>query len=140
MDNFSHFDNDSEIKQLFAGYSPKTATDDSVFIARLKRNLRIVDLVQQQKKHRQKMQRRAMCMAAVMGFVCGVLCTLFYPAAISFLDSFHTTNALALLLTTNAPATSIFVFSMASVLLCLSTYELTLMVNEPKAPYLPTKF
>lgn len=69
---------DDKLKELFSGFEPELSPD-SQFMSRLQRRMEAVELV---KTHSAALRRRnkiAVVVAAVSGFVTGVVMTLLYP-------------------------------------------------------------
>lgn len=70
---------DDKIKNLFADFNPELSSDTQ-FMARLQRNLEAVEFVKQQSAIFRKRNKTAVVVAALSGFVVGVLTTLIFSA------------------------------------------------------------
>ncbi|MDE5658950.1 MAG: hypothetical protein K2I25_07975 [Muribaculaceae bacterium] len=67
-----------KISSLFGNYEPEL-TSDALFMERFERNLRAVELVKGKVGEMRKRNRLAVAVAALTGFVAGIICTLCYP-------------------------------------------------------------
>lgn len=76
-----------KLQNLFDNFQPQLATDNTVFISRLERNLRSVELVKQKLKADRKRNRVAAGMASAVGFIFGVASSLLYPTIRSYVKS-----------------------------------------------------
>lgn len=70
--------NDDDIKTLFSGFNPELS-DDSRFMARLTDRLEAVEMVRQHNAMYGRINRLAVIIAAMAGFVMGAVCTVFLP-------------------------------------------------------------
>lgn len=70
---------EDKIKGLFSGFDPDLSSD-SRFMSRLESNMRAVDLIKEHNRELLKMNRKAVMIAAVVGFVCGFLFSMAMPA------------------------------------------------------------
>ena len=70
---------EDKIKDLFAGYDPQLSSDFR-FMNRLESNMRSVELVKEHHREEIKINRKALMIAAVVGFVCGFLFSMALPA------------------------------------------------------------
>ncbi len=69
---------EDKFSALFSDYNPDLSPD-SQFMERLERNLRAVESVKSQIAGMRRKNRLAVIVAAVTGFVCGILSTLCFP-------------------------------------------------------------
>ncbi len=69
---------DDKIKDLFAAFTPEL-TSDTGFMRRLERNMEAVEIVKRRNAEVRRSNRRAVVLAALTGFVCGVVLTLLMP-------------------------------------------------------------
>ena len=69
---------DDKIKDLFQSFQPELLSD-SQFISKLVRNMDAVEIVKQQATIMRKRNRIAVVVAALSGFVMGVILTLLFP-------------------------------------------------------------
>lgn len=70
--------NNDNLKSLFDDFNPGLTPDDR-FMSRLEQNLRSVEVVKEQIATAQKKKRLPIIIAALTGFIAGLLCTLAYP-------------------------------------------------------------
>lgn len=68
---------------LFAGYNPVLSSDE-IFMARLERNLHTVEMVRAQVDNMKRKSRLAVMVAAVTGFLMGILSVICYPYVVDF--------------------------------------------------------
>ncbi len=125
---------DERIKNLFADFEPALSPDDD-FMDKLQRNLHSVEMIRQRTSELQARHRKAMAIAAAVGFVAGIL----FAWLIPYLGQSVTAVAGA------AASDSIFGFVSghyylfawilavgASVLLSLNSYELASALLRPR--------
>ncbi len=67
-----------KLKELFEGFQP-ALTSDSLFMRRLERNMEAVELVKRRSEAVRKRNKVAVAVAAVSGFLMGVILTLLSP-------------------------------------------------------------
>lgn len=70
---------DEKIKEIFSKFEPPLSSDFQ-FMNRLEANLRSVELVKEHSAKLRVMNRKAVMIAAVVGFLCGFLFSLALPA------------------------------------------------------------
>ena len=78
---------DENIKQLFSAFNPSIGSSDQ-FMTRLLRNMEIVEMVKQNNLALKRRNRLAVLIAALCGFVVGVLLTLLFPLVGDWVSSF----------------------------------------------------
>lgn len=69
---------DDKIQELFSAYEPPL-NDDFAFMKRLERSIDSVEIVRRHNSDRRARSRRAAVVAAIAGFVAGVISTLAIP-------------------------------------------------------------
>lgn len=69
---------DDKIKELLSGFEPETSSDFQ-FMTRLQRSMEAVELVRQHNLAMRRRNKTAVVIAALSGFVTGVLLTLLFP-------------------------------------------------------------
>lgn len=69
---------DDKIKELFSGFEPQLSSD-SRFMRKLQQNMEAVELVKRRSESVRKRNRVAVVVAALSGFVAGVILSLLYP-------------------------------------------------------------
>ena len=77
---------ENEFSDLFASYNPELSSD-KLFMLRLQANLRAVSLVKEQVHVMRSKNRLAVIVAAITGFLCGILFAIYYPAFFTLLKS-----------------------------------------------------
>ncbi len=77
---------ENEFSDLFASYSPELSSD-KLFMLRLQANLQAVSLVKEQVRVMRRKNRFAVIVAAITGFLCGILFAIYYPAFFTLLKS-----------------------------------------------------
>lgn len=128
---------DSQIKQLFSGFRP-TLSDDVSFMARLDERLAIIDDVLEYRERLRRQSRRAIVVAALLGFLTGVVFSLLLPYLQSFItiliDSFSLTVS-SLNLPGEIPLPSMVIswciLAVAVIAASLSSYNLMLSRIRP---------
>ena len=71
-------DNDKQLSSLFSEFNPSLVAD-SVFMTQLKRKMEAVEMIKQYAEARRRRTKLAICIAACVGFVAGVVFTLCFP-------------------------------------------------------------
>ena len=119
---------DYKLKKLFNDFNPDLESDFR-FMERLQRNLDSVELVCRRNMEQRARCRKAVAIAAVCGFVCGILCTFAMPyivAAFSRLEavlpSFGSANSLG----AACYIAALLVAGVMSAWVAVSAYELSL--------------
>lgn len=69
---------DDKLKALFADFQPELSSD-SLFMNRLERNMESVEIVKRRMEEMRTRNRRAVAVAAIVGFVVGFLFSLTLP-------------------------------------------------------------
>ncbi len=69
---------EDKIKDLFRGYNPELSSD-SIFMSRLQRNMKGVELLKQQTAAARCRNKTAVLVASISGFIVGILLTLLIP-------------------------------------------------------------
>ncbi len=79
---------DDRIRNLFSDFRPDLTSSDQ-FMSQLRRNLEIIEIVKQQNLALRRRNRIAVAIAAVCGFVTGVILTLTLPLAGDWILTFN---------------------------------------------------
>lgn len=124
---------DDKLKSLFAGFDPELSSD-SLFLSRLECNLDSVEDIKRQTAGFRARTRRAVALAALAGFVVGVLFSLALPYLgralaewrLSWPDDFFL-NTFA----DNYMVVAWLAVAATSVFAALSTYEISLSFSKP---------
>jgi len=69
---------EDKLYDIFAGYDPELSSD-SLFMSRLSRNIKAVELVKSNIEERRRKSRLAILMAALIGFITGIISVIAYP-------------------------------------------------------------
>lgn len=69
---------DDKLKDLFGRFNPELSSD-SGFMARLQRNMDAVEFVKRQRMAVRRRNKTAVVVAALSGFVTGMICALIFP-------------------------------------------------------------
>lgn len=64
--------------EIFSGFTPELPSDN-LFIARLKKNMETVEFIRNKTTISKRNKRLAVIIAAVTGFICGIIATLSLP-------------------------------------------------------------
>lgn len=79
---------EDKLKDIFEAYRPEL-TSDSLFAARLQRNLDSVEIVRRRQAEMRRRGRLAVAVAAATGFVVGALLSLLLPYLGDYVTSIH---------------------------------------------------
>lgn len=82
--------NDDKLKDLFQNFQPELSSDFK-FLTKLQRNMDALELVKQQTAMQRKRNRIAVIVAAITGFVMGVIITILFPILADTLSTFSIT-------------------------------------------------
>ena len=74
-----HDEEDARIRQLFSRFDPPMPVSPDRFMERLERSMRAVEFVKEQNRAIHRSNRTAIAIAAITGFLTGVLLTLLAP-------------------------------------------------------------
>lgn len=119
---------DDKLRSLFADFNPELSSDRR-FIDRLERNLHSVEIVKRQAAEERSRNRKAMVLAAVAGFVVGVLFSMALPQLTAILAEWLLTLPGGYVVKVDAGYISIFAWiavGAASVAAALNTYDISL--------------
>lgn len=78
--------NDDKFKEIFENYKPELSSDFQ-FMTKLQRNIEAIEIAKQHNSAVLKRHRIAVVLAALSGFVAGVLMTLLLPLAYDWISS-----------------------------------------------------
>lgn len=119
---------DDKLTSLFATFNPRLSSDDK-FMERLERNLQTVELVKLQTEKMQRKNRLALIVAAVAGFIAGIISTLCYPYLDAWINSMASSGITAArLLCAYDNALLWAMLSVITALLTYSAYDITLTI------------
>lgn len=77
---------DNDIKKLFNAFDPELPSDFD-FMSKLQHRLELMEMIKHEQLAMQRRNRMAVLIAAMAGFVMGVVLTLLYPLAAEWLRS-----------------------------------------------------
>ena len=117
--------NEDNLKSIFNDFNPDLTPDDR-FMPRLEQNLRSVEVVKEQIARAQKKKRLPVIIAALTGFIAGLLCTLAYPFLHTTLNNLvQTGTEAATLLSDYSPILIYTLITLLTGTLTYIAYDLT---------------
>ncbi len=121
--------NDDEIKTLFARFSPELS-DDSRFMDRLTDRLKAVEMVRQHNAMYGRINRLAVFIAALAGFVVGAVCMAFLPEIKSLIYGLELWSVLKVhdLIDVFAPVAVWLIIAAVSLVVAFNAYVLSTSV------------
>ena len=125
---------DKKIKDVFNAFNPELSNDFS-FMARLKQNMQSVELVREHNKALQQQTRKAVAIAAAVGFIFGMLFSMFLPAIGETMKGLQNTvsaGSFIALLADNYFPIVLTAIAGASAFIALNTFELALFFMKDK--------
>lgn len=78
--------NDDKLKELFSNYNPKLSSDYN-FMNRLLMNMESVEMIRRHNSELKKRHKNAVIIAAVVGFIAGVLSSFAFPIIAGFFQN-----------------------------------------------------
>lgn len=121
---------DNKLKAIFAEYNPDMQPDE-LFMDRLNRNLKAIESVKQSTNRLHQRNRLAVLVAAITGFISGIILTICYP---------YITNYTHALIISNQTLTILkpeYMYIMPFITICLATtilsyfaYDITLLLTR----------
>ena len=123
-------DQDDKLKELFSDFNPDLSSD-SLFMSRLERSLNSVEIVKRHAAEMELRNRKAVAIAAIIGFISGFLFSLLLPALQHAVASWQLTLPDSSWLSPIAENFAIIAWlaiALASSLIALNTYELSLSI------------
>lgn len=130
---------DENLKNMFNRYDPELSSD-SLFMDKLRRNLNSVEIIRQENAKARSRNKRAVAIAASVGFVVGVLFSLALPYvgdAVNGIMNMLPQGAISYLLAENYQLISWVIIGAVSVTISLNTYDLALsLMRKQRQPSL----
>lgn len=124
---------DKDIQQLFRNYQPELSSDQQ-FMSSLIASMEKVEFIKRQQETARRQNRIAVAVAAVTGFLSGVVFMLLMPYISAYLDLFAGQISAALrfadILSGPVPALSWIIAGMTTVFLSISSYYAALSVQK----------
>lgn len=124
---------DKDIQLLFQSYRPKLSSDQR-FMSTLIANMQKVEFLKRQQEAARRHNRVAVAVAAVTGFLAGVVFMLLMPYISAFLDlfagQFLSAFRIAVSLSASIPVLSWIIVGMTTVFLSISSYYAALFLQK----------
>ena len=121
---------EDRLKAILQDFSPVMAPDDT-FMSRLEEKLRSVELVKQQLEQQRRRNRLAIVLAALTGFVCGIVSALCYPRLLAAItDAVTAGTAAARFITTYGSEVALSILCMAAAMVTYTVYDITLLLSR----------
>lgn len=119
--------NDDKLKDLFQNFKPELSSDFK-FLTKLQRNMDALELVKHQTAMQRKRNRIAVIVAAITGFVMGVIITILFPILADTLSTFSITLPAPDFspISINWQIIGYILAAIVSVFTALNAYEITL--------------
>ena len=125
---------DDKLKSLFSKFEPELSTDFR-FMNKLQRNLNSVEVIKQHTAEVRSRNKKAVAIAAFVGFVVGFLFSLSLPYLCNAVSNWQLTLPSESIMNAFANNFSIIAWLIiggASVLAALNSYEISLSLLNPK--------
>ncbi len=125
---------DDKLKSLFSNFEPELSSD-SLFMNNLQHNLNSVEIVKQHTAEIRSRSKKAIAIAALVGFIVGFLFSLLLPYLIDAVSNWQLTLPSESILNAFAKKFTIIawlVIGGTSVFISLNTYEVSLSLLNPK--------
>lgn len=127
---------DDKLKYLFSNFEPELSSDFE-FMNKLQRNLNSVEIIKRHAAEVRARSRKAVLIAAVVGFIVGFMFSLSLPYLSDAVSNWQLTLPSESMLKTianNFTTIAWFVIGATSVLAALNSYEISLSLLKPKEP------
>lgn len=125
---------DDKIKSLFSNFEPELSSDFQ-FMSKLQQNLNSVELIKRHTAEMRSVNKKAVAVAAIVGFIVGFLFSLSYPFLTDTISNWQLNLPDESILNTFANNfTTIFwiVIGGTSALSSLNTYEIAQTLLQPR--------
>lgn len=125
---------DDKLKSLFSNFEPELSSD-FLFMNKLKRNLNSVELIKQHTVEVRSRSRKAVAIAAIVGFMVGFLFSLSLPYLSEAVSNWQLTlpsESVMNFFANNFTIIAWLVIGGTSVFAALNSYELSLSLLKPK--------
>lgn len=125
---------DDKLKSLFSNFEPELSSD-FLFMNKLQRNLNSVELIKQHTVEVRSRSRKAVAIAAVVGFIVGFLFSLSLPYLSEAVSNWQLTlpsESVMNVFANNFTIIAWLVIGGTSVFAALNSYELSLSLLKPK--------
>lgn len=125
---------DDKLKSLFSDFEPELSSD-FLFMNKLQRNLNSVEIIRRHSAEVRARSRKAVAIAAFVGFIVGFLCSWTLPylsVAVSNWQLTLPSESMLYAFANNFSLIAWIVVGGTSVLAALNTYEVSLSLLKPK--------
>ena len=125
---------DDKFKSLFSNFGPELSSDFQ-FMNKLQRNLNSVEMIKQHNAEVRARSKKAVAIAAVVGFIVGFMFSLSLPYLNHAVSNWQLTLPSESMLNTfanNFTTIAWLVIGATSVLAALNSYEISLSLLKPK--------
>lgn len=125
---------DDKLKSLFANFEPELSSDFR-FMNKLQRNLNSVEMIKQHNAEVRARSKKAVAIAALVGFIVGFLFSLSLPYLSHAVSNWQLTLPSESMLNTfanNFTTIAWLVIGGTSVIAALNSYEISLSLLKPK--------
>lgn len=125
---------DDKLKSLFSNFEPELSSD-SLFMNKLQRNLNSVELIKQHTAEVRSRSRKAVAIAAIVGFIVGFLFSLSLPYLTDAVSNWQLTlpsESVMNVFANNFTIIAWLVIGGTSVFAVLNSYEVSLSLLKPK--------
>lgn len=125
---------DDKLKSLFSNFEPELSSD-FLFMNKLQRNLNSVELIKQHTVEVRSRSRKAVAIAAIVGFMVGFLFSLSLPYLSEAVSNWQLTlpsESVMNVFANNFTIIAWLVIGGTSVFAALNSYELSLSLLKPK--------
>lgn len=125
---------DDKLKSLFSNFEPELSSD-FLFMNKLQRNLNSVELIKQHTVEVRSRSRKAVAIAAIVGFIVGFLFSMSLPYLSEAVSNWQLTlpsESVVNVFANNFTIIAWLVIGGTSVFAALNSYELSLSLLKPK--------
>ena len=125
---------DDKLKSLFSNFEPELSSD-FLFMNKLQRNLNSVELIKQHTAEVRSRSRKAVAIAAIVGFIVGFLVSLSLPYLTDAVSNWQLTlpsESVMNVFANNFTIIAWLVIGGTSVFAALNSYEVSLSLLRPK--------
>ena len=125
---------DDKLKYLFSNFEPELSSD-FLFMNKLQRNLNSVELIKQHTVEVRSRSRKAVAIAAIVGFIVGFLFSMSLPYLSEAVSNWQLTlpsESVMNVFANNFTIIAWLVIGGTSVFAALNSYELSLSLLKPK--------
>lgn len=126
---------EDKLKDLFVNFKPELPSDFS-FMTKLKHNLDQVELVKQHNSEVASKRKKAVVIAACVGFIVGLLFSLTLPYIGNMMQNLQSTlpsGSTLRMITDNYLTLTLLIMAGTTALLSLNAYDLSLSLLTPKS-------